>query len=69
MTVKIHGLLAERNIMQIDSPVSGGVAGAENGTLAVMVSGPGGEFDIIKAALGVIGKVFLSARSRAQRRP
>ena len=58
MAVKIHGLLAERNIMQIDSPVSGGVAGAENGTLAVMVSGPGGEFDIIKAALGVIGKVF-----------
>ena len=26
--------------MQIDSPVSGGVGGAEKGTLAVMVSGP-----------------------------
>ena len=58
MAVRIHDLLAKRNIVQIDSPVSGGVAGAENGTLAVMVSGPGGEFDIIKAALGVIGKVF-----------
>src|SRR5262249_10187042 len=45
MAVKIHGLLARRNIMQIDSPVSGGVGGAEKGTLAVMVSGPRGEFD------------------------
>src|SRR4029077_11526215 len=45
-------------IIQIDSPVSGGVAGAEKGTLAVMVSGPRGEFEIIKAALDVIGTVF-----------
>ena len=29
MAVEIHGLLAKRNIVQIDSPVSGGVAGAE----------------------------------------
>lgn len=58
MAVKIHGLLAARNIVQIDSPVSGGVAGAEKGTLAVMVSGPKAEFETIKAALDVIGKVF-----------
>jgi 3-hydroxyisobutyrate dehydrogenase-like beta-hydroxyacid dehydrogenase len=55
---RIHGLLAKRNIVQIDSPVSGGVGGAEKGTLAVMVSGPKGDFEIIKAALDVIGKVF-----------
>jgi 3-hydroxyisobutyrate dehydrogenase-like beta-hydroxyacid dehydrogenase len=58
MAVKIHGLLAKKNIVQIDSPVSGGVGGAEKGTLAVMVSGPRADFDLIKPALDVIGKVF-----------
>src|SRR6516165_2864158 len=58
MAVKIHGLLARRNIVQIDSPVSGGVGGAEKGTLAVMVSGPRRELATIKSALDVIGKVF-----------
>jgi 3-hydroxyisobutyrate dehydrogenase-like beta-hydroxyacid dehydrogenase len=58
MAVKIHGLLAHKHIVQIDSPVSGGVGGAEKGTLAVMVSGPRADFDIVKPALEVIGKVF-----------
>jgi 3-hydroxyisobutyrate dehydrogenase-like beta-hydroxyacid dehydrogenase len=58
MAVKIHGLLAHKGIVQIDSPVSGGVGGAEKGTLAVMVSGPSADFDIVKPALDVIGKVF-----------
>src|SRR5690242_15275671 len=58
MAVRIHGLLAKRNIVQIDSPVSGGVGGAEKGTLAVMVSGPRADFDMVKPALDVIGKVF-----------
>ena len=44
--------------MQIDSPVSGGVGGAEKGTLAVMVSGPRADFEAVKPALDVIGKVF-----------
>ena len=58
MAVKIHDILAKKNIVQIDSPVSGGVGGAEKGTLAVMVSGPRADFEVVKAALGVIGKVF-----------
>jgi 3-hydroxyisobutyrate dehydrogenase-like beta-hydroxyacid dehydrogenase len=58
MAVKIHDLLKKRNIIQIDSPVSGGVGGAEKGTLAVMVSGPKAEFEAIREALGIIGKVF-----------
>src|SRR6202049_2012805 len=58
MAVRIHDLLAKRNIVQLDSPVSGGVGGAEKGTLAVMVSGPKAEFEAIKPALAVIGKVF-----------
>src|SRR6202012_1899329 len=32
MAVKIHDILAKKNIVQIDSPVSGGVSGAEKGT-------------------------------------
>lgn len=58
MAARIHDLLKGRNIVQIDSPVSGGVAGAEKGTLAVMVSGPRAEFETIEPALKVIGKVF-----------
>ena len=58
MAVRIHDLLAARNIVQLDSPVSGGVGGAEKGTLAVMVSGPKADFEAVKPALEVIGKVF-----------
>jgi len=58
MAARIHGLLAKSNIVQIDSPVSGGVGGAEKGTLAVMVSGPRADCETIKPALDVIGKVF-----------
>ena len=58
MATKIHGLLTAKNIVQIDSPVSGGVGGAEKGTLAVMVSGPRADYEAVKPALDVIGKVF-----------
>jgi 3-hydroxyisobutyrate dehydrogenase-like beta-hydroxyacid dehydrogenase len=55
---QIHRLLAERNIVAIDSPVSGGVSGAEKGALAVMVSGPRNEFDVVRTALEAIGRPF-----------
>jgi 3-hydroxyisobutyrate dehydrogenase-like beta-hydroxyacid dehydrogenase len=58
MAVRICDLLAKRELVQLDSPVSGGVAGAEKGTLAVMVSGPRADFEAVKPALDVIGKVF-----------
>src|SRR5712671_4763641 len=58
MAVRIHDLLGKRSIVQLDSPVSGGVGGAEKGTLAVMVSGPRAEFETVRSALEVIGKVF-----------
>jgi len=58
MAVRIHDLLGKRGIVQLDSPVSGGVGGAEKGTLAVMVSGPRADFEMVKSALNVIGKVF-----------
>jgi 3-hydroxyisobutyrate dehydrogenase-like beta-hydroxyacid dehydrogenase len=57
--IEIHDVLKNRSIVQIDSPVSGGVGGAEKGTLAVMVSGPREEIEAVRAALNVIGKVFV----------
>jgi 3-hydroxyisobutyrate dehydrogenase-like beta-hydroxyacid dehydrogenase len=56
--VQIHDLLAERNIAALDSPVSGGVGGAEKGALALMVSGPRTEFGVIRSALDAIGRPF-----------
>jgi 3-hydroxyisobutyrate dehydrogenase-like beta-hydroxyacid dehydrogenase len=54
-----YEILKPRGIVQIDSPVSGGVAGAEKGTLAVMVSGPLDEIELVRPALEVFGKVFV----------
>src|SRR5450432_4731420 len=58
MAVRIHDLLAKNKVVQLDSPVSGGVGGAEKGTLAVMVSGPKADFEAAKPALEIIGRVF-----------
>lgn len=56
---EISAELAKKNIVQIDSPVSGGVGGAKKGTLAVMVSGPQADIDVVKDALAVFGRVFV----------
>ena len=58
MAQRIFAALKARNIVQIDSPVSGGVTGAAKGTLAVMASGPSAEITAIEPALAVIGKIF-----------
>jgi len=59
VAAEIAAGLAKKNIVQIDSPVSGGVGGANKGTLAVMVSGPQVDIDLVKDALSVFGKVFV----------
>ena len=59
VAAKIAAVLAKKNIVQIDCPVSGGVGGASKGTLAVMVSGPKAETDLVKDVLTVFGKVFV----------
>ena len=59
VAAKIAAVLAKKNIVQIDCPVSGGVGGASKGTLAVMVSGPKAETDLVKDVLAVFGKVFV----------
>jgi len=49
---------AERGVSWVDSPVSGGVAGATAGTLAVMVSCAKGTFTEIEPVLKTFGKTF-----------
>jgi len=56
--IEVHDLLAARGIVAIDSPVSGGVGGAEKGTLAVMVSAPRAEFELLMPVYETIGRPF-----------
>ena len=50
--------LAEKSIISVDAPVSGGLAGAKNGTLAVMVSCPKPTYDTLEPLLKNFGKLF-----------
>jgi len=50
--------LAEKNVAWVDAPVSGGVAGAKGGTLAVMVSGPKPAYALAEPLLKNFGKLF-----------
>jgi len=59
VAAEIFAALAKRRIVQIDSPVSGGVAGARKGTLAVMVSGPPDDVAAVRDLLGIFGRVFV----------
>ncbi|MBO0765650.1 MAG: NAD(P)-dependent oxidoreductase [Hyphomicrobiaceae bacterium] len=50
--------LAARNITLVDAPVSGGVAGAKAGTLAVMVSCPRASYPQVEPMLKTFGRLF-----------
>lgn len=50
--------LAEKSITAIDCPVSGGVAGATKGSLALMVSGDSTVYDSLQPVLAVLGRAF-----------
>lgn len=52
---RIHQTCAEKGVIVLDAPVSGGVYGAAAGTLAVMVGGDEKVFRRIKPALDAIG--------------
>jgi 3-hydroxyisobutyrate dehydrogenase-like beta-hydroxyacid dehydrogenase len=55
---EIAATLGARGIASLDAPVSGGVAGAKKGTLAVMVSGPRAVFDACDPLLRTFGRTF-----------
>lgn len=48
--------LAPHGVLAVDAPVSGGVAGAEQGTLAVMVSCPRAAFDALAPVIASFGR-------------
>jgi 3-hydroxyisobutyrate dehydrogenase-like beta-hydroxyacid dehydrogenase len=50
--------LSAKGIAALDAPVSGGIKGAAEGTLAVMVGGPKASFDALQPILAIFGKLF-----------
>jgi 3-hydroxyisobutyrate dehydrogenase-like beta-hydroxyacid dehydrogenase len=52
--------LADKKIGWVDAPVSGGIAGAKGGTLAVMVSCPKATYDTVTPILKNFGKLFFT---------
>jgi len=55
-TLKVHQALSAKGIKMIDAPVSGGVVGAEAGTLSIMVGGEEATFEACRPILSVLGK-------------
>jgi 3-hydroxyisobutyrate dehydrogenase-like beta-hydroxyacid dehydrogenase len=58
--------LAKAGITYVDVPVSGGMKGAKDGTLAVMVSGPKASYAKIENVLKNFGKVFFCGEGAGQ---
>lgn len=58
-TIRISKQLAERGVTMLDAPVSGGVAGAIAGTLAIMVGGDEEAFNSRRPLLETMGKNVL----------
>jgi 3-hydroxyisobutyrate dehydrogenase-like beta-hydroxyacid dehydrogenase len=58
--------LAKAGIEYLDAPVSGGIKGAREGTLAVMVSGSKPVYDLVEPALANFGKLFYVGANAGQ---
>jgi len=58
--------LAKHGIVYIDVPVSGGLKGAREGTLAVMVSGQRAVYEKLEPALKNFGKLFFVGEGAGQ---
>jgi 3-hydroxyisobutyrate dehydrogenase len=56
---RLSAVLAERGIAFIDAPVSGGVKGAEAGTLTVMCGGDAAVLDRVKPVIQAFGKTIV----------
>ncbi|MDQ9171380.1 NAD(P)-dependent oxidoreductase [Oxalobacteraceae bacterium R-40] len=56
---ELHAMLAEVGVGFIDAPVSGGVIGAEAGTLAIMAGGSTEDFQRAQPVLQHLGRVTL----------
>jgi 3-hydroxyisobutyrate dehydrogenase-like beta-hydroxyacid dehydrogenase len=56
--VKLAAGLAERTIASLEAPVSGGIKGAREGTLSLMVAGPQATWERLQPLLKIFGKAF-----------
>jgi 3-hydroxyisobutyrate dehydrogenase-like beta-hydroxyacid dehydrogenase len=63
---QVAAAFTEQGRVAIDAPVSGGITGAEKGTLAIMVSGPRNAFDEIEPILRIMGKPFFCGEKPGQ---
>jgi len=54
-----HAYLAQHGVRHLDAPVSGGVAGAEAGTLAIMAGGNAVDFAAASAVFKAMGRAVL----------
>jgi 2-hydroxy-3-oxopropionate reductase len=57
-TRRIAEVLAEKKVLCLDAPVSGGDIGARDGTLAIMVGGPEQALERVMPVFQVIGKTI-----------
>ena len=64
---QLHARFKAKGIDLLDAPVSGGIPGARNATLAVMVGGSKEAFERIKPILDAIGDKSLHRRKRRRR--
>src|SRR6056300_280530 len=55
----LHKKCENRKLLSLDAPVSGGIGGAENGTLTFMVGGTENAYDIMLPLFEVMGKKSL----------
>ena len=55
---ELHALLTPRGVASFDAPVSGGIRGAELGSLAIMVGGPEAPYEELRPILDRIGNPF-----------
>jgi 3-hydroxyisobutyrate dehydrogenase len=58
-TRELGDRLTAREVGYVDAPVSGGVSGAETGSLTIMVGGPEWAVTLVRPALDVIGSKVL----------
>jgi 3-hydroxyisobutyrate dehydrogenase len=61
---RIAGELAERGVEVLDAPVSGGVAGAEAGSLAIMAAGTPTALERARPVLDVLGRTVFHVGER-----
>jgi 3-hydroxyisobutyrate dehydrogenase len=61
---RLAGFFQEKGVAFVDAPVSGGVIGAEQGTLSVMAAGDRQAFDIVEPLLCALGRnvFYIGAR-------